>query len=275
MRFLIAARSSLHTYTARASSMKSRSKLCLASLSRMRSSMSHSRSLTSCSARTSAASSCASRPQSRQVCSSSASSSFTLASFAASGMRTCLILRMVILSSSSPGEMGTRMSFMDVIPWGPGESGYAHDARGSALAQQLVESRGDLLDADQVHDTRLFDLVVPGQLAGLTAAKGARGRRIRERGVARGPPVAQRMPRARVDDERGLRVRNQPLGVGTRGRRQRQVPAQQPFGDAQCGEKAEKTVEYVLAAPGGDARVGEQPLQLAGPRTAATEVHGP
>jgi len=97
---------------------------------------------------------------------------------------------------------------------------------------------------------------------------------LRERCVARRAPVAQCMPRARIDDERGPRIRDQPLGVGARGRRQRQVPAQQPFGDAQCGEKAEKTVEHVLAALRGDARVGEQPLQLAGPRTVEAELHG-
>src|SRR5262249_53194179 len=52
-----------------------------------------------------------------------------------------------------------------------------------------------------------------------------------------------------------------------------QVPAQQPLGDAKCRGEAEEAVEYVLAGAWCDARVGEQPLQLARSGPIETELH--
>ena len=54
--------------------------------------------------------SCDAYADARQVSCSSASSMRTLASFAGSVMRADLISRIVILSTSSPGEIGTLIS---------------------------------------------------------------------------------------------------------------------------------------------------------------------
>jgi len=56
-------------------------------------------------------------------------------------------------------------------------------------------------------------------------------------------------------------------------RRQAQVPAQQPAGDAEGRREAEETVEHVLAGVRRNARVGEQPLQLAGTCAIEAELH--
>src|SRR5205807_2194297 len=102
----------------------------------------------------------------------------------------------------------------------------------------------------------------------------AAGGVLGERREARGTPVAPHVPRARIDDERRTGVGYQPLGVGARRGRQRQIPPQQPFADAERDRKSEQAVEHMLARARGDARIGEQPLQLAGTRAIEAELYG-
>ena len=105
------------------------------------------------------------QPLSRQVCSSSASSSRTLASLAASWMRAALMRRIVILSSSSPGETGTRMSFMAADP-----------------SNSSSPARCTCFDLDQVHDARApRSCASRAALAARTPRKRARGLRRRRR----------------------------------------------------------------------------------------------
>src|SRR5262249_16333075 len=126
------------------------------------------RSFTACSARSSAATSAEVPTAPCQVFSSSASSARTFASFAASLMRADLMRRMVILSSSSPGEMGTRMSFTSLSPV---------SRRGNEplrILQGLVELGGDLRNLDEIHHAALFDLFGPGQALGRAPPKATR-----------------------------------------------------------------------------------------------------
>jgi hypothetical protein len=111
MRFLMAARSSLVTYTARASSMNFAPKRPARSSSRMSSSMTHKASLTRVRLASSLPRSTAAAPESFQTFSSRASSWLTLATFAASLMRAALMRKIVILSSKLAGADGYQNVF--------------------------------------------------------------------------------------------------------------------------------------------------------------------
>src|SRR5688572_19784042 len=156
IRFLMAARSSLVKYTARASSMNFSPKRLARSSSRISSSMTQSFSLTRVRLASSSPRSTAAAPESFQVCSSNASSCLTLATLAASLMRAALMRRMVILSSSSPGLTGTRMSFMAAI--------LSRKACLGSQSHQLVEPRGHHVDLDELHDAGTLDFLRPRQL---------------------------------------------------------------------------------------------------------------
>src|SRR6266851_7540780 len=124
--------------------MNSASKACARSLSRMSSSITQSRSLTVMKACTSASISNPANAELDQVPCSASSSSRTLCNFCGSLMRCDLMRRMVILSSSSPGEMGTLISFFIAASYRTlGEF---------CLRDQGIEFVNDLLHFDQVHD---------------------------------------------------------------------------------------------------------------------------
>ncbi|MNV77901.1 hypothetical protein D3C71_1713630 [compost metagenome] len=110
MAFLMRARSSFCRYTLRASATKSSLKACALSCRRMLSSMSHRRSLTAFRSARRRAMSLTAAGCAIQVLSSALSSAWMLASLAASSMRSDLICRIEILSSSSPKDTGTRIS---------------------------------------------------------------------------------------------------------------------------------------------------------------------
>src|SRR5680860_204856 len=110
MSFFSAARLSLVTYTARASSINLGPKFCAASSSRMSSSITQSSSFTAFSCFRRSAMAFWFFTASFQVAHSSSSSSRTFRTLASSLMRSDLISRMVILSRTSPKETGTLMT---------------------------------------------------------------------------------------------------------------------------------------------------------------------
>ena len=101
------------------------------------------------------------------------------------------------------------------------------------------------------------------------------GRVVGHRRVALGAPVAQRVARAGADHQRRARIRNQSRGVVARHRRQRAGPsAARRSRTPSASAKPKKAVEHVLAGARRDARIREQPLQLARARAVESELHG-
>ncbi len=90
-------------------------------------------------------------------------------------------------------------------------------------------------------------------------------------GVASGAPVAKRMAGAGTDDERAHPLGDHGGSGALRVLRDGQVPAQQALVHAQGCRETEKTVQNVFTRVRGDAPVGEQPLQLPGPRPIKSE----
>src|SRR5690606_29442817 len=133
------------TYTLRARAMNSSSKACAFSLMRMSSSITHRRSLTALSRARSSTTSPAAAGCAIQVFSSADSSARTLASLAGSVMRSDLICRIAILSSSSPYETGTRSSFGCDAGSMRGSLHAPDEDHGDVVRAAAVERGGDQL----------------------------------------------------------------------------------------------------------------------------------
>src|SRR5262249_52752657 len=92
-------------------------------------------------------------------------------------------------------------------------------------------------------------------------------------GVPLRAPVSEHMARAGTHDESGAAVGYQLARARACVRGQRYVPAQQALAYSKGLRKAEEAVEHVLASTRSDARVREQPLQLAGSWAIEAQFH--